>query len=69
MTHQSTMEFLGYVVRLQDGSMNPVAVEADRILCAKYPHGGAGQDVFTGVRIVEAWTQAKANIAAQKEVV
>ena len=56
MTYRKHMEFLGYVVTLQDGTTNPIALEADRILCER---PGRPDSIMLGVAIAEAWRQAE----------
>jgi hypothetical protein len=58
MTHEKTMAYLGYVVRLEDGSVNPVAAEADRILCER----PRVDNIMTGVAVAEAWAEARATL-------
>jgi hypothetical protein len=58
MTHEKTMAYLGYVVRLADGSVNPTAAEADRILC----ESPRVENIMLGPAVAEAWAKAEANL-------
>ncbi len=59
MTNEGLFRDLGYVVRLVDNTLNPVAVEADRILCEKYPQGVHRHGVMAGTAVAEAWKTAR----------
>lgn len=63
MIYRKTMEYLGYIVTLQDGTTNPIAVEAGRILCQK---PSRPDSVMLGVAIAEAWRQAEDRIRRQE---
>lgn len=57
MRYEKIMAELGYVVRLADGSLNPTAVECDRLLCQKTRI----ESVMLGPCVAECWGKAKSH--------